>query len=417
MYRNSILMILVIAGLWYSAANGQHVKTYGNYFFRHRAYRQSLFNPGDIMQKYKGVQDRARLYLNLYTEAGYRLGNVYVQADVLAGAEGMETWDSHLLFPQIFIDIDFENLVVTAGRAIHHWGTGYAFNPTDVIAPEKDVGDPENSQRTAIGIDMIKAEYFGGSWSAGVCAMGSVTRDNGLHVKSPRVALRIYKTVWDADFSCIALISADEKPVWGINCATVFGDRLEVHGELAWYVGSRRTFHRALFDDFSLYETAPFTRRAGSKDKCADWVAGFQYTISKNALVIGEWFHHDGMSGNQWDRFTDYGVWLREQLSGPYSEPAEYNLLWCAKAYSQSGAMQDYIMTTFHYTLENRLHARATMFVNTSDASFIAMPYLSYTVKNTLSLYVRGFIFKGADNTEFGEFFQSFYVEGGIRVL
>jgi len=411
--------MLIVQAVCMQAAvvSAQHIKPGGYCYVEHAGFRQSLFNPHDLMMKQGGMDPGPKYNLNLYAEARHTRGSVYVQADILARIRGSETWDTDTSCPQFFCDINLGSLVITAGRVIHRWGTGYAFNPTDVIAPAKDVSDPENSMKTAAGNDMVKAEFFGETWSAGVSIMGSVRTEHGLRVEHPRAAFRLYKAAGMADLSVIALIHASEKPLWGVNGVTVIGERLELHGECAWYAGSRQKYHRVLYDEYRLYDTDPFTQGPRPASIHCEWVAGFQYTLSGRALVIAEWLRHEGMSRQQWDRFTGYCSWLHARMSGPEQCRAASNLLWCARAYTQSGAMRHYVMATFQYKYDDRLHARAAIYVNMFDGSYAAMPFVSYRIKNTLSLYVRGFIFKGPRNSEFGEFFQSFSIEGGVRLL
>jgi hypothetical protein len=45
----------------------------------------------------------------------------------------------------------------------------------------------------------------------------------------------------------------------------------------------------------------------------------------------------------------------------------------------------------------------------------VIIPQIDFTLKNSFTFYARSFIFQEKKDTEFGELFQSYSIEGGIR--
>jgi len=127
-------------------------------------------------------------------------------------------------------------LDITAGRRIEKWGTAYAWNPTGFIDPPKNPADPGDRLNAYRGVDMIKADVFVHDTNLSVYAL------------SGDWAFRAYKLIHGVDVSFCYRHGA------GVNLSKVFGNALEVHGEV-------------------------------TKDRL---VAGGQYTFTNNVNVIAE---------------------------------------------------------------------------------------------------------------------------------
>jgi hypothetical protein len=146
-------------------------------------------------------------------------------------------------------------LDITAGRMIEKWGTGYAWNPTGFISPRKSPTDPNDRRSAYQGVDAIKTDLFIHDTNISLYAMQHQT-----------YALRVYRLIANTDVSLHA--SRDRSGTQqGISVARVFGDSLELHGEVA-------------------------RRRA---------VLGAQYTFPRNINVIAEVYRGgDGLTARQW---------------------------------------------------------------------------------------------------------------------
>jgi hypothetical protein len=145
-------------------------------------------------------------------------------------------------------------LDVTAGRVIEKWGTGYAWNPTAFVSPRKNPADPNDHLAAYRGLDMIRADALVRGTSISLYAL-----DGGDY------AARVYRLIGGTDVS-LHLTNHQQ----GLSLARVFGDSLELHGELA-------------------------RRRA---------VVGGQYTFRNNINVVAEVYRDGGgMSSDEWRAF------------------------------------------------------------------------------------------------------------------
>jgi len=298
-------------------ANGTEWRMFGFYKAHYQSYRSSLFNPDNRsvdLLNYKNSHYSFSQYLNVQKDFLY----LQWQFDVKANVEYSNNWQSKLKVKQCFFQRDlWGNWILAAGRIIQRWGTGYAFNPTDVVAPNKELSDLNNSEKRAVGNDMIKLEYFGESYSFGLCYLTKIIIGPDLSAQGSKLACRFYKNLWDIDLSFISLYNKRETPIWGLNFSYVFGTRLEVHGEASLQKGSYLAYHKMLRHGNVFYLTNPFVknRNADNKQYC-QFLIGFQYTLPANILWIAEYFHQDqGYSINEWGRLMEYMKFLNRELT------------------------------------------------------------------------------------------------------
>ncbi len=137
-----------------------------------------------------------------------------------------------------------EWLDLTAGRVIDKWGTGYAWTPTAFVGPAKDPADPGDRRSAYRGADMLRADIFVKETNVSLYAL-----DGGAF------AARVYRLVRGTDVSLVwrrdaagsagedagvpgsAAVPAAEQGAsrshFGMNLSRVFGDALELHGEIA----------------------------------------------------------------------------------------------------------------------------------------------------------------------------------------
>src|SRR3954469_22100508 len=149
-------------------------------------------------------------------------------------------------------------LDVTLGRVIEKWGTGYAWNPTAFVSPKKNPADPSDRRSANVGVDMIRTDLFIRGTNVSLYAL-----DDGAF------AGRVYRLVAGTDVSLHFHRDADGIQQ-GISAARVFGDALELHGEIA--------------------------RRHA--------LAGGQYTFKNNVNVVAELYHGgDGLDENAFRAF------------------------------------------------------------------------------------------------------------------
>jgi hypothetical protein len=172
-------------------------------------------------------------------------------------ADSSDRTSEHLRAGEAYLQLNPRPwLDVTAGRIIEKWGTGYAWNPTGFISPLKNPTDPNDRRSAYRGVDALKTDLFLRGTNVSLYAMQHQT-----------FAARVYRLIANTDVSLHYY--RNREGTWqGISAARVFGDALEVHGEIA-------------------------RRRA---------VLGAQYTFPHNVNVVAEVYRAgDGLTSKQWD--------------------------------------------------------------------------------------------------------------------
>jgi len=77
--------------------------------------------------------------------------------------------------------------------------------------------------------------------------------------------------------------------------------------------------------------------------------------------------------------------------------------------------MRDYLMNYVNVPILSNLEFKTTALINLNDGSMVIFPEIDLIVKNSFTFYARSFIFEGEKNSEYGELFHSYSIEGGIR--
>lgn len=414
--------IIMITGFMVLTLNmsisGMDWRTFGFYKITGQNYRSTLFNPNncsvELLGYRKGPDYSFSQYLNLKTD----FLSLQWQIDVMGRGEYTDRWEDDLEVKQFFFQRDLlENWILVAGRSIQRWGTGYAFNPTDVVAPDKELSDPDNTEKRAAGNDMVKLEYFGETYSIALCYLTKVDIGSKIGTEGSKLAFRYYKNLWDVDLSFISLFNKEESPIWGLNFSYVMGERLEIHGEVSTQKGSYRRYHRAVREEESLYLEDPCMDFKGNDNRFYNQtLMGLQYTFPKNVLWVAEYYHQDqGYTKDEWDRMMAYLHFLNVQMDTPRKDFTEGNLLWCLNVFSPKGAMQDYLMNYMNIPIHKIVELRTTWLMNLHDFSHVFIPEMNIDLGNRFTFYSRSFIFQGRDETEFGELFESYSIEGGLR--
>lgn len=152
------------------------------------------------------------------------------------------------------------SLSVTVGRVIEKWGTGYAWTPTAFVGPRRDPSDPGDRRSAYRGADMVRADLFVRETTVSLYALGGGS-----------FAARVYRLIGSTD---VALHARDSSV--GLSVAHVFGDALELHGEIA----------------------------RDAEAEAVRTVVGGQYTFANDLNVVVEVYHGtDGLTRREWDAF------------------------------------------------------------------------------------------------------------------
>ncbi len=411
-----IVFLFLLPGiLW--GKKWRFLTLYKNYY---TCFRESGFNPANRAMKALGYTNGPHGFLFQHLSLQTEVLSLQWQIDILGSLKYENNkWDNTVDIKQFYFQKDLSsNLMFMTGRTILRWGTGYAFNPTDVVAPNKRLIDPENREKLAKGNDLVKLEYFGESFSLAFCYLTTIVMESSPGKWESRLAFRFYQNLYGMDVSLIGCLNKEESPIWGANFSAVTGDRLEVHGELSAQQGSYTCYHQTIGHDNRLFTENPLSdfRRNDNNYYCR-YLAGFQYTLPGNILWIAEYYHQDqGYSKGEWKSIMEQQEFTRSYLKSSWDELAEGNLLWSLNVFSTKGAMRDYFMNYVQIPVNRKLDLRSTWLLNLIDGSFVLIPEVNMQIGNHFTFYARNYIFQGGGKTEFGEFFQSFSVEIGIQV-
>jgi len=184
------------------------------------------------------------------------------------GSDQLRVGEAYLqISPRPWLDI-------SAGRIIEKWGTGYAWNPTAFISPQKNPTDPGDRRSAYRGVDVIKTDLFLRGTNVSLYAM-----------QHGRFAARAYRLIAGTDVS-LHVYRDRERTLQGISVARVFGDALEMHAEVA-------------------------RRRV---------VIGGQYTLPHNVNVVAELYRSgDGLTRGQWEDVRELATVDLRRANGAYA--------------------------------------------------------------------------------------------------
>jgi hypothetical protein len=392
-------------------------------FYRgiYQSFRESIFNPQDACVNFLGLQKGPNYDLTQFAGLSFKALSLDWRIGVSAKAAKSpgRQWETDLTVHEFYVHKDLGGRwSLLAGRSIQRWGTGYAFNPTDVIGPAKELSDPDNNEKRAVGNDLLKIEYFGDSFSLALCGLappGSWTKPGS---EGWRLAFRAYANILHVDVSWVALFTSGQSPLWGFNFATVAGDRLEIHGEVSLQRGSYEKYHPASQGETILYAADPAgpIKRADRRIYLQA-LLGFHYTFPGNVLWVSEIYHRDqGYSSKEWGRVIDYLSFLDNMAGSVAQDILVANRCWCLQVFSPNGTLRDYWMNYLQVPFLKKATLAATHLWNLSDLGFVLIPEAALAAGDHFTFYLRSYIFQGRTTSEFGSFFQSSAFEAGLRL-
>jgi hypothetical protein len=266
-------------------------------------------------------------------------------------ADSSDHASDHLRAGEAYVQLNPASwLDVTAGRMIEKWGTGYAWNPTAFVSPLKNPADPTDRRSAYRGVDAIKTDLFIRGTNVSLYAMQHQT-----------YAARVYRLIKSTDVS-LHLYRDRSGTKQGISVARVFGDSLELHGEVA-----RTSGGQAL---------SPVVHA----------VIGAQYTFPHNVNLIAEVFHGgDGLTSREWQSLRDMAPINLRLANG------EYAPMRMARNYS-------FVRVDIPFA---RNDVELIAITNLRDRSSIARLSLTRKLASNISAYLIDTEFLGARNSEF----------------
>lgn len=248
------------------------------------------------------------------------------------------------------------------GRQQLPWGTGYAWNPTDIFH-EKNFLDPTYEKR---GVDAFKVVVP-------FSAMGTVTAVVGLKSfwNEAKKAVRFKDHVAGFDYS----VSLMQEHIHEFDFLTSSSDNVErrfLAGDLSGSIG-----------EFGVWFEGAYVNVPERKDRALALI-GADHTTEAGWYLITE-YYHNGFGAS---RRSDYSFnrWMR--LIGETGD----NL------------GRDYVFLGQSYPLTGLLTGSSYAILSLTDRSLVVYPYLEYSLSDNAVLILIGYAPVGSATSEFGAF-------------
>lgn len=316
------------------------------------------------------------------------------------------------------------NLLI--GKKILKWGTGYAFNPTGVVEPQRSPSDPTDRLNQNDGRNLLSLTMYHEKSSLTFVYLNDVEVMNStLHWGTNEYALRANTFLGGFDISLIGHYTQNDRLESGANFSYVIGDQLELHGECLAKMGSSYQYHRIITTDNEkqIFISDPYMQLYdNSKQIFLKLLFGGQYTFDNGVNLALEYYHNsEGLSSKEWKRWMNFVKFQDAIQKGTITvppelvEPSRLNLLWSLNTLSPRGTMRDYLFVRGFYSADN-WSFELICFMNASDLSTVLIPSITRRVSQNCSLYMRYTVYMGREGSEFGSLFTTTALNLGIGV-
>ncbi|HTO92809.1 MAG TPA: hypothetical protein VMM80_00515 [Bacteroidota bacterium] len=328
---------------------------------------------------------------------------------------------------ELSVDLSLgESWDLLLGKKILKWGTGYAFNPTGVVEPQRSPSDPGDRLNQNEGRNLVSLTGFIGKSSlTAVYLNDAEVAHSSLAWGKNEIALRAYTFIGGLDLSLVGHYREGDRLEIGANTSYVIGDNLELHGELLGKRGSSMLYHAILRSDNPAQEFTAFPYAAtedDSREIFCKLLAGGQFTFTNGINVALEYYHNqEGLSPGEWKRWMNFVKFQDAIQRGAIAVdpamivPSRLNLLWSLLTLSPRGTMRDYLFLRAAYS-EVSWSCEAICFMNAADGSVALIPTLTWKASAYLSVYARYSGYLGRNDAEFGSLFATSALGLGIGV-
>lgn len=273
---------------------------------------------------------------------------------------------------RLWLDWNYKNLEVTAGRQRIAWGTSWVWNPIDIFNA-LNVLDFDYEERP--GVDALRIQYYTGP----VSKIEFSARPG--KTKKGWIAAGLWSTnAWNYDFNLIAGIRENRWLVGG----GWSGDILKAgfRGEI---LVSQKP--ELLPEYKNLYYLIRGTPLSAYDKPTLTFVLSGDYTFTNSFYIHTEILHNNN------------GV--KKYAALYYPEAMKLGMLTPA-AWS--------IYQEFSYDITPLIKGSIFGILNPNDKSRVLVPSVSYSIFTNWDLYLIGLFFKGDNLTEFGNYGSSIYL-------
>jgi len=371
-----------------------------------------------LPQPHRGNIGTSNLFLSV--------GGLSALLDLSTNTDNLRSPDYTYSFREFSFDYSLSDAVdITIGKKILKWGTGYAFNPTGVVEPQRSPSDPSDRLGQNEGSKIAEIDYFKGRSSLTFVYVNDARVDSWKwHWGVQEVAARAYTFLNGLDLSLVAHYREGDRLEVGTNGSYVLGSNLELHAEFLGKKGSSALYHNIITTDddqqvFASYPYVPLYRY--SNQIFYKFLLGGQFTFDNGLNIAVEYYRNtEGLTTMEWQRWMKFVKFQNgiQQGSVPVSPdlvaPSRFNLLWALQTLSPRGAMQDYCFGR-EYFAEDRWGIELIEFINAQDFSTVIIPTVSFKLSENFSTYARLALFTGRSDSEFGALFYQKTLNLGIQ--
>jgi hypothetical protein len=374
----------------------------------------------DILpQPYRGNVGTTNLFLGL--------GGFSALLNLSTSTDNLHSPDYTYSLREFAFDYSLSDAVdITIGKKILKWGTGYAFNPTGVVEPQRSPSDPSDRLGQNEGSQLASVDFFVGRSSLTLVYVNDSRIESwNWHSGTQQLALRAHTFVSGLDLSLVGHFREGDRLELGTNWSYVVGNNLELHGEFLGKQGSSSLYHQiiATDDDQQIFSSYPYQAMYDHSSQIFyKFLLGGQFTFDNGINIAIEFYRNtEGLSTIQWQRWMKFVKFQSDIQRGliPVSPelvgPSRNNLLWALSTLSPRGAMQDYLFGR-EYLGVDRWGIELIQFVNADDLSAVIIPTASFKISDNLSTYGRLSVFTGNGESEFGALFYKIMFNLGARV-
>jgi hypothetical protein len=343
----------------------------------------SLLNPNNILEIPR-VGNNLRLELFLDSEVS-ETAKVYLSSRLYHSTIKQEE-EYRAYLDEAYIDVNFNNrMMLRTGKQRTVWGTGMAWNPSDVLNPQKDPTDPVEQKE---GILSTKFDIpLRGKWGilqspafTAVLVPEVVGYDISATHRS-QGALKFYFLTGGFDIHLISSFVEDKEPMFGLATSGVLFDVLELHGEAIFQKGAERYY---ITNDNQISQN-----KLNSDNVFSKWLIGTRYTLPRDIVFLAEYYHIDeGYNKNEMQNYLNF---LRS------GNKSKLSLL------PQRDLRKNYILISWSRSnLWDTFNTSSRIIANLDDSSFIWSSRYEYIRITNVGLAIERYYFRGKKESEFG---------------
>lgn len=313
-----------------------------------------------------------------------------------------------------------EHFHLTIGRKIMKWGSGYAFNPTGVVEPNKSAVDPSDRLNRNKGRQLIAFDFFWGNNSLTFIYANEARYDDAFRWGDDETALHFYTLLGDVDLSVVAHLWEKHKTRVGFNTAYTYGSHIELHSEFIVQQGSDQLYHQVLDSAHTqtYFDNNPYRARFKESQMLFYKLSvGAQYTFNSGLTLMTEYYYNrEGLTYKEWQRWRQFTLFHQRQIEATPSDLRSFfNFYSALKTLHDKGVMRHYGFFRGYYPLyKSGLELMAL--TNIIDASGVSICTYNYYFSSILSSWLRAAYFWGENNSEYGILFSQAMIHIGIKV-